>query len=963
MAQQQVYKNYTSKDGLPGSTVYTAMQDRKGFLWFGTDHGLSRFDGTNFVNFTVRDGLPDNDVFIIAEDSLERLWMICYNSTPCFMYKGIIHNAENDTLLSGMKVCEMWFSNITVDEKGKVWIYGDRVYVIDSNKIMDFEAPGGKRCSGIGYIGNRPTITVTGGIYYINFINKKVSYQKIIDLDDGFHHTPCFWNDTCYVTENISKGPNRIIKITKNTVLIEDVEKYGFDNIIENYTNVFGDSLLLISVRNDGVKAFNSKLKLMPPPFPFLPTNTTYTHTCIDREGNNWTTSLGRGVFLSTSNKIIQYNVNTNLKSSEVTALYKNNNSVILGLDNAQYEILKGDKTEIINVNNNSAAGKKIIKICDFNRNLLSVATDYGLLFISKKNPELHTLIQTFCIKNITHEAEDSCLIAATNGAYRVYLKNGNYLIDTICKFRTTSVEKDKHGCIWLASLNGLYTYKSGRIESYNENNILNKSRITDMAADSRGNLWLATHQRGVFIITDNNEILNINETNGLPSDICKRIFKEREDVIWVCANHSAAKISVTSYLPLTYNVTVLNGFNIGQGLQVNDIYTDDKNIWLGTSDGAFNIPAATHNTSFSPPVYITSFKYADSSFTNFNVLHLKHYQNNIEIGFIGISYNSAGKVLYKYVLNSNNADTVSTYNNVLSFYALPAGKYIFNVWARSPDGLWSNKPATILFEIHLPFWKTWWFAALIMIAIIIIIWSAAYWRINLIRRREKANTAINKKIAEIELQALRAHMNEHFIFNSLSSIQNYINRNDVDSANFYLANFGALIRQTMEISATPVISLKEELEYLNNYLTLEKMRFGKKFNYLLTNNISSFSAEDIIFPSMVLQPYVENAIRHGLRHKTEGQGLLEISFICENGFIVCHVRDNGVGRKAAAELKSKMHIEYRSKGIKLSEDKVFLFNRVNNSKIRVEIEDLINEQGKALGTLVKVFVPLKDAI
>jgi LytS/YehU family sensor histidine kinase len=162
-----------------------------------------------------------------------------------------------------------------------------------------------------------------------------------------------------------------------------------------------------------------------------------------------------------------------------------------------------------------------------------------------------------------------------------------------------------------------------------------------------------------------------------------------------------------------------------------------------------------------------------------------------------------------------------------------------------------------------------------------------------------------------------------------------------------------------MDISSVQVISLKEEMDYLDTYLSLERMRFDQKFDYHIRNKITDLQTEDVLFPSMILQPYVENAIRHGLRHKTNGPGRLDISFERQNGFVLCCVDDNGIGRQRAADLKSKRHVEYQSKGVKLAEDRVYLYNRVHIDQMKVETVDKVNEQSEASGTLVKVFVPL----
>jgi LytS/YehU family sensor histidine kinase len=171
------------------------------------------------------------------------------------------------------------------------------------------------------------------------------------------------------------------------------------------------------------------------------------------------------------------------------------------------------------------------------------------------------------------------------------------------------------------------------------------------------------------------------------------------------------------------------------------------------------------------------------------------------------------------------------------------------------------------------------------------------------------------------------------------------------------------LIRRTLDISTMSATSLQDEIDYLHNYLILEKMRFGNKFEYTIQNQITAIAAGQLNFPSMILQPYVENAIRHGLRHKQAAPGKLEIKFAGKNNTIICTIDDNGIGRKEAERLKSSTHVEYQSRGIKLSEDKISLYNQINNDNIKVATIDKVNEDGTPAGTLVTVFIPYNTIV
>ncbi|HLO36878.1 MAG TPA: histidine kinase, partial [Lacibacter sp.] len=208
------------------------------------------------------------------------------------------------------------------------------------------------------------------------------------------------------------------------------------------------------------------------------------------------------------------------------------------------------------------------------------------------------------------------------------------------------------------------------------------------------------------------------------------------------------------------------------------------------------------------------------------------------------------------------------------------------------------------------------------------------------------------------EAKALRAQMNPHFIFNSLNSIQQYVIDSDVQGANEFISGFSRLIRQTLEFSSKEFISLDEEISYLTTYLDLEKARMESKFVYKV-NVHTEQPASQIEMPPLLLQPYVENALRHGIRYLKEKDGLIALSFIERPGLFECIIEDNGIGRSKAMELKAVNPIEYQSRGMSLTAERIALLNEGKEQKIQVIIEDMFDSEGKPTGTRIKVQFPV----
>jgi len=287
----------------------------------------------------------------------------------------------------------------------------------------------------------------------------------------------------------------------------------------------------------------------------------------------------------------------------------------------------------------------------------------------------------------------------------------------------------------------------------------------------------------------------------------------------------------------------------------------------------------------------------------------------------------------------------------------LPAANYTLQLYAVNKYGVKSNT-ITIAFLIAAPFWKTIWFYLLLSALVITgIVWVFNK-RNKRTRRRLEEKNNFQKQFAILEQQALQSQMNPHFIFNCLNSIQQYILTNEKEKANQYLTGFASLIRQTLYISAQKSITVAEEASYLRRYLDMERMRFGDSFNYNIYVDETA-NIDHVHIPALLLQPYVENCLRHGIRYKQEGMGEITISFTQKGNYLSCIIKDNGIGRDKAAAFKSKQHIEYQSRGMSLTSKRVELLNAISEQKMSVTVTDLKNNDNTSAGTLVEINIPI----
>ena len=385
-----------------------------------------------------------------------------------------------------------------------------------------------------------------------------------------------------------------------------------------------------------------------------------------------------------------------------------------------------------------------------------------------------------------------------------------------------------------------------------------------------------------------------------------------------------------------------------------------DGAIWFGTVYGLIKYdPNEYIENKVESKISITGFSlfYNDTVLTD--KIHLSYRDNNITFNFSGICLTNPGKVKYKYILEGfeknwspPSKERLATYSN------LPPGTYTFKVISSNNENLWNTSPASFTFTINRPYWKTWQFyVSLIFLILFLLIFSIRY-RIRQIKNKEKQKTELNKKIANIESQALRAQMNPHFIFNTMSSIQDYISSNDTDAALKYLSKFAKLMRKIMDNSKQQLIPVAEELNALELYLELEVMRFDKKFEYHIYIDKTIDANYDRI-PSMLIQPYVENAIIHGLLPK-EGIGKISITLQRHEDTIECTIEDNGIGRTKSVEYKkNRVQQQHKSMGMSITQERLDILNSSLKSNIYAEIVDLY-ENGVPSGTKVKLIIPLE---
>ena len=314
----------------------------------------------------------------------------------------------------------------------------------------------------------------------------------------------------------------------------------------------------------------------------------------------------------------------------------------------------------------------------------------------------------------------------------------------------------------------------------------------------------------------------------------------------------------------------------------------------------------------------------------------------------------------YAYKLERYNKDWtyVTASRHFADYTKVSPGTYIFRVTGSNNNNVWNEDGVTLTIIISPPWYQTWFFRIGAALLLFFMIWIFIFLRVRHIRKKhkmEKKVLLIEKQLFDIQQKALRLQMNPHFIFNSLNSIQSYVLSNDVDLAVNYLGRFSQLMRLILSNSRESVVSLADELLAIQHYLEIEKLRFEEKFTYSVIVD-PEIDDEFTGVPPMIIQPYIENAIIHGLNHKPT-PGHLTISFKQKGSLLLCSIEDNGVGRAKATDIKRRSGLNSKSRGMMITKERLEILSEKSDEKFSVKVIDLKDKSGVPAGTRVELLI------
>lgn len=984
------FRNYTVKDGVAQSQVYALLQDSRGYIWMGTrGGGITRFDGINFKTFSVRDGIANNYISTIVEDHNKNLWIGTNNGLS--YYNGIKFKNFRP------KIADFQFSiqKIVIDKKDRKWLATTNgVYLFENGKFTNIS----------------DKLKIKKGIINTIFID---SNEKIwFGTENGLFQI--IIRNNRYSLKDFSKV-SRYMRNSINTIHedhdgnlwigtygdgVYKYDRFHFHRIDlnkelykETILDVFADKHknIWFATLYSGVVQYNTRSKTFSSLSEKEGLSNNHVRSIIqDNSGSFWFGTSGGGTCNYFGKKFTTYDKSSGLGGSFIYSIYRDFSGV-LWVGNSQKGVSTFDQSGFINYDaSNGFADVKVKAICEDNNGIMYLGTEgQGVYTYDGIEFKVKEGLANKYIRAIVHDDEGNLWIAtAGHGLFQLQTSGNliNYTVeDGLIHNRLTSLHIDKRGRIWYGTENyGIGYIQDGKVQQkrFNVKNGLCSNSIRCFAEDKNGFLWIGTVGSGIssFYLYDTNfKIKTIDHSNGLTSsNIYLLTIDNRNNLI-------AGSETGLDYIALNQirKIKSIKHYSKGDGFTgietiQNAVFNDpDGTIWFGTINGLSKYNPSNSNKNYHEPITnitdvkifyesISKTKYRDfaGDWNTVKELDLPFSQNHISFDFNAINLSNPDGVKYKWKLVNFDPgwSPVSKDHSILYSNIFP-GNYTFLLKACNEDGIWNKKPIEIHVHIATPFWLQWWVITSVLVFLLILFIVVYKWQIKRVTfKSEEARRKLQmeKEFVELEQKALRLQMNPHFIFNALNSIQSLIGTGKEQEARYYLAKFSRLMRQILDNSRNSFISLEEEVNTLENYLMIEKFCNGDRFDYEI--KVADDIEQDFVkIPPMLLQPFVENAIKHGLKftETLTRRGFISIEFKEENNILICSVSDNGIGRTKAEELNDVSKEKYHtSTALIVIQERLELLKEDFDFE-SLEMIDLYDEEGNAIGTKVIVRIPV----
>ena len=923
-------------NGLPSNSVFDVFQDHNGFMWFATGKGLCRYDGANIKHFTSENQTSKSGS-CIAEDKMGRIW---YEN-----FDGYLYYIENNQLksLEGTESCGYF----------KFGIIQNSLFVLQRNSVKVFD---------ISTLKLKKSISTTFENISFTFATDKAFYvfnKHLHIFDENGTKTEVnlpvnFEKD--FPSPIVQKYKNGLIicsKFTTDYLLFENgiFRKFKIDYPVDFIQNcaVYGNEIWFCTPT--GILKVNSKTNSVAHYFK----ENTISYVFKDNQSNYWVSTLNQGVFFIEDFE------------TQLFPLY----TTPISITNDGTTVITGtEKDELLEFNTKDKKGKSIFK---GNSNhpiapLYIDSTYKNIYFTSSKFRILKegklALEKALAFKEIVQLDKKYLVFAATNNSGFIEVNpNATSDWDDMLMYNNEKTESPFPIFNLITAANG----KSTAFNSYNQT-IYYATNGGLIAQTKKGKkeilyqgktvyfLRLKNYKNLVYALSSNERLYVIDNNNKItPFILPKELAQTTIENIKI--QHEFLYFFTLDGI-FEYNLETKkchNVLSLTKDIYVTDLTLMHNKLYFASSKGILIKNRSATKKEIEPKLIINSITLNDIPFNSNE--DVAYNENNLKIDFSILSFIPNKKHFLLYKINNSKWHRLDANSQTLNLFSLSPDHYTILL---KTDEKMSQQPFTIDFTINNPFWKTNLFTFFIVLMGLSFIYFTYHFKLNEIKRKnqlqlEKIN--LEKNLNQSKLKAIKSQMNPHFFYNALNTIQSFILSNEKKQAVTYLSKFSNLTRTILEMSEKESLSIAEEAKTLGLYLDIEQARFEEDFSYKIVVD-TSVDAENIKIPTMLLQPYVENAVKHGLLHK-QGKKTVAIHFEKEGEHIKISVDDNGIGRQKSSELNAIKRKNHNSFATEATENRVNLLNQINQKNISIQYLDKTNLSNQSTGTTVVFEIPI----
>lgn len=960
VAQRYAFQSYSTAQGLPQSQVTAICQDEEGYLWIGTLGGISRYNGNSFRNFSSENGLLNNRVNALSWFD-DALWIGQDGGISVFSKKTIESYALSvDLKTTSVSRILKFRDNILVATNG------GGLFVFRSKKLIPVKGPEGDYMyirdvhvwEGKLYLATRGGMLRTADLKTFETFLPELPYSMSGIDDDGEQLLVSSFSKGLFFC-NTRTGKWRSTDFSETD--------YRLENVLVDHTKT-----IWLSTQSSGV------IKLMGSRKEFigidqgLPTG-AMSALYEDREGNIWIGTLGKGIVKVPNGDLCYFDKSTGLASDLIisgfqtrsgsyyfgtfdagvvkmddfkkfeTIPFQFNNTVWAAQSDVDGYHWFGTRASLVSMDANGntkeysiedgTPGYKITSFYKLNSRSMYIGGNNGVVLynngqfieVATNRKEIGTVRSLQVVENVLYVATDM-------GLYYLIGKRFELVQD----FSKTVLNLVQHrdGGLYFGTEDGLFRLLNGKID-----------RIR-FAPEVASNF--------IYFLNSKDELLIAGTNNG----------------VFLLEGHDLVKERRVTRIGLMQGLVDLEA-------NLNSSFFDNRNnLWFGTSSGLVRFNPMSYSKERRQVAIRLSeilLNYEPFDYTSYGAetnardlpegLVFPYNKNNLQFNLDGISLSQFSNLNFQYWLEGlEEGWSPPSKNTSVSFSGLPSGEYrlharIVDIYGGREDELY------ITFRVTPPFYKTWWFITLVSLFVIGTV--VLLFRTRLRREREKSENervAFKARLVTLEQQSLNASMNRHFIFNSLNSIQYFINTSDKLSANKYLTNFAKLIRKNLDSSAEEdsMVSLAQEIERIELYLSLEAMRFKDRFMYTIDTH--GVDTESYTIPAMMIQPFVENSIIHGVLPNTDRKGEIRVDVYMEGTHLFIKVQDNGIGIDESLSHKHDFGGDHRSQGMEITFKRIDLIRKVSDQKLElIGPRQLNGDDGSVNGTVVTLKIRIEN--